>query len=147
MNDLSPAQRRHEKQRIIQRKHRRNRRLLFLSVIGVTSLSLFLGGCSKPVKATQLPDGTQRVKITVSHGYSPSQIEAEAGKPLKIEFYRDEDPNVHSCTQDVTVPSENVNLHLPVHESQIVEIKPPQGKGEVAFQCGMGMQKGKISFQ
>jgi Cu+-exporting ATPase len=128
------------------RRRARARRLLVLGMLPVACVALLLTGCSKPVKATLQPDGSQTVKVIVKGGFSPANIEAEANKPLKIEFYRDEDPNVHSCDQELLIPSENVNLHLPVHESQIVEIKP-QAKGEVEFQCGMHMFKGKVSFK
>jgi plastocyanin domain-containing protein len=109
-------------------------------------LVMCLSACaSKPVEATQNPDGTQSVKVLVKQGYQPSKIEAKAGKPLKVEFYRDEGEG-HSCDQDLVMPSENVNLHLPNRESQIVEIKA-QPAGEVAFYCGMKMMQGKITFK
>lgn len=128
-------------------RRRVRRRLFAVGTVLVTGLVLMMAGCSKPVKAIQQADGTQVVKVVVKGGYNPSTIEAKAGKPLKIEFYRDEDANVHSCAQDLVIPSENVNLHLPVRESQIVEIKPQAKGGEVPFQCGMSMMKGKIVFR
>jgi Cu+-exporting ATPase len=122
--------------------------LLTGSLLAVTAMSLLISGCaSKPVAATQGPDGVQVVKVVVKHGYSPNTIQAQAGKPLKIEFYRDEDPGAESCAKDLVIPSENVNIPLPAHESQIVEIKPQASGSEVDFQCGMHMMKGKISFK
>jgi plastocyanin domain-containing protein len=108
---------------------------------------LLISGCaSKPVSAVTGPNGVQTIKITVRHGYSPSRIEAKAGQPLKIEFYRDEDANAESCDKELVIPEDNVRLPLPSHESQIVEIKPHQ-PGEMEFHCGMNMMKGSITFK
>jgi len=113
----------------------------------LTGGALLVSGCaSKPVAAVEGPDGVQTAKVVVHHGYNPGTIEAKAGKPLKLEFYRDEEPEVESCDKDLVIPSENVSIPLPVHESQIVEIKP-HAAGEVEFKCGMNMMKGKIIFK
>ena len=122
--------------------------LLTSGFVALTGLVMLISGCaSKPVATTSEPDGTQVVKVLVKHGYSPNTIVAKAGQPLKIEFYRDEEPNSESCDKDLVIPSENVNIPLPARESQIVEIKPQTSGSEVAFQCGMNMMKGKISFK
>lgn len=123
--------------------------LLMGGFISLSTVVLLISGCaaSKPVATVPGPDGTQMVKVMVKHGYSPSVILAKAGQPLKIEFYRDEEPGTESCDKDLVIPSENVNIPLPPHESQIVEIKPQNAGSEVEFQCGMHMMKGKISFK
>lgn len=139
--------------RIVRRRSRGRAMTRFSILFGtgmacLTGIALLVSGCasSKPVAATEGPDGVQTVKVTVKHGYSPSVIEAKAGKPLKIEFYRDEEAGAESCDKDLVIPSENVSIPLPVHESQIVEIKP-HSTGEIGFQCGMNMMKGKIRFK
>src|SRR5262245_38177684 len=86
-------------------------RALTLGILAVLGGSLLLAGCSKPAKAKQQADGGQSIRVLVKDGYHPTHIEAQAGKPLKIEFYRDEDPAAHSCDADLVIPSENVNLH------------------------------------
>jgi plastocyanin domain-containing protein len=116
---------------------------LFLFSLGAL---LFASCAEQPVKATLGPDGVQTVKVIVQHGYKPSKIEASVGKPLRIEFLRKEDPGVSSCVEDLSIPSENINIHLPANESQIVEINP-QMPGEVQFECGMKMVKGTITFK
>lgn len=116
-----------------------------LLLLGI-SLVMGLSGCaSAPVKATLQPDGSQSAKIIVKDGYKPAEIVAEANKPLKVEFYRDEE-HEKSCDSELVIPSENVKLHLPIRESQIVEIKA-QPPGEVVFKCGMDMMHGKIAFK
>lgn len=109
-------------------------------------LTLTLFGCEeKPVEASLGADGVQTAKVTVKHGYHPAHIQAQAGKPLKLEFYRDEEQDA-SCVQDLVIPSENVNVHLPIHQSHIVNIKA-QPAGDIEFYCGMKMMKGKITFK
>jgi plastocyanin domain-containing protein len=138
-----------------QRRQARNgRTVLFrcgLLVSGCLTLvlsgALLISGCaSKPVSAKAGPDGVQTIKVVVRHGYTPSQIVAKAGQPLKIEFFRDEDANAESCDKELVIPEDNVRIPLPSHESQIVEIKPHQA-GEMNFHCGMNMMKGSITFK
>jgi plastocyanin domain-containing protein len=135
------------------RQKQRVRRLfrsgaLLMGVIGLLGVPalLMIGCASKPVSAISQPDGTQTIKVVVKQGYQPSHIEAKAGQPLKIEFYRDEEPGQHSCGDTLEIPAESVKLPLPARESQIVEIKPQQ-PGDMLFQCGMSMMKGKITFK
>lgn len=122
--------------------------LLGTGLACLTGIALLISGCasSKPVAAVEGPDGVQTVKVLVKHGYHPGTIEAKAGKPLKIEFYRDEEAGVESCDKDLVIPSENVSIPLPVRESQIVEIKS-HAPGEMEFRCGMNMMKGKVNFK
>lgn len=132
------------------RKRVKRLRLALLTgglLILLTVPALVIAGCaSKPVSAVAQPDGSQTVKVLVKQGYHPGHIEAQAGKPLKIEFYRDEEPGSHSCGEELEIPAENVKLPLPAREPQIVEIKP-QPPGEMTFRCGMNMMKGKITFK
>jgi plastocyanin domain-containing protein len=122
--------------------------LLSGGLVALTGVVMLISGCaSKPVAATPGADGVQVVKVLVKHGYSPSAIVAKAGQPLKIEFYRDEEPGAESCDKDLVIPSESVNIPLPPREAQIVEIKPQAPGSEVEFQCGMNMMRGKISFK
>ena len=134
------------KKKLIQLRMGRLLTLLTALCLGLGGPALLIGCASKPVKANSQADGVQMVRVVVNHGYQPSHIEAKAGQPLKIEFYRDEEPGQHSCGEVLEIPAEHVKLPLPSRESQIVEIKP-QGPGEIEFRCGMNMLKGKITFQ
>jgi plastocyanin domain-containing protein len=117
-------------------------------MVPATALGLMcaLTGCaSAPVQATLNPDGSQSAKVTVQMGYKPGNIVAEAGKPLKLEFYRDEEQK--GCDADLLIPSEAVSIHLPNRESRIVELKPHKAGDTVNFECGMHMMHGKIIFK
>lgn len=145
------------KSKAVQRKKQREKKILFrcglvLSVFMslISAVVLLISGCaaSRPVSAVENADGTQSAKVVVRHGYFPANIEAKAGKTLKVEFYRDEEPGAESCGQDLVIPSENVNMPLPAHQSQIIEIKPAdtQAPKPIEFHCGMNMMKGRITF-
>lgn len=137
-NDPRPKKSQRKKRTILQRL---GRSILLLSLVAF----LFTSCAERPVKAT-VQDGVQTVRVVVKHGYKPSKIEAKAGMPLRIEFIRKEKPGVASCGEDLSIPSENINIHLPANESQIVEIAP-QKPGNVTFECGMKMMKGTITFK
>jgi Cu+-exporting ATPase len=120
----------------------------FFKMLPVLSVALILGACaeSKPVSTTQLPDGTQMAHIQVKSGYHPDTIEAKAGKPLNLEFFRDEAEGVHSCDQVLLVPSEKIERPLPAQKLEKVLIPAHTAGTEVAFECGMKMMHGKIRF-
>lgn len=125
----------------------RMKSISFVSLGLLTTLGLLCGCASKPVSATEGPDGMQTVKVVVRGGYNPQEIVAKADKPLRVEFFRDEEPSQHSCGEEVVIPGENVKMKLPARESQIVEIKPQPSGSELAFKCGMDMLHGKITFK
>jgi Cu+-exporting ATPase len=117
-------------------------------LLPVLTLALAISACSqpKPVPATQLPDGTQMAHIQVKNGYHPSLIEAKAGKPLSLEFFRDEMPGVHSCDQVLSIPSEKITRPLSAQKLEKFIISAHPNGTEVDFECGMKMTHGKIRF-
>jgi plastocyanin domain-containing protein len=111
--------------------------------------ALLLSACSEPppVPTKQLSDGTQEISIQVKSGYHPSIIEAKPDKPLILKFFRDEATGVHSCDQELSIPSQKLKQPLPAQKEVSITI-PPQIKGaEVDFECGMKMMKGKIRYK
>lgn len=84
--------------------------------------------------------GVQVFNITVKGVYNPSVIEAKLGKPIKINFNRQESD---SCSQFVSFPDFKIRKELPENEIVTVEINPTN-KGEFKFMCDMGMYQGKL---
>lgn len=82
----------------------------------------------------------QEVDILVKGVYSPNVIEAELGKPLRINFNRDEET---SCSEYVIFEDFKIRKRLPSHQTTSVEFTPDK-KGEFDFTCSMGMYRGKI---
>ena len=84
--------------------------------------------------------GVQEVLIIVKGGYSPDLIIVEAEKPVRLNFRREE---TASCSEQVLFPDLGKQATLPPFETIQIEL-PPQKPGEHAFQCGMGMLRGKL---
>jgi Cu(I)/Ag(I) efflux system membrane fusion protein len=80
------------------------------------------------------------VKIRVKGGYTPDEIRVKAGRPLILQFYRDE---TSMCSREVVFPSLNIKRELPAWRTTEVRFTPPKA-GEIPFECGMGMLHGRI---
>ncbi|MBK7706850.1 MAG: cupredoxin domain-containing protein [Acidobacteria bacterium] len=57
-----------------------------------------------------------------------------------MEFTRVDDKN---CGDELVFPKLNIKKTLPVGEPVLVEFTPTES-GDLAFQCGMDMMRGKI---
>jgi Cupredoxin-like domain len=87
------------------------------------------------------PVARDAIKVTVSaSGYSPSRIDVERGRTVKLAFSRPEGGN---CGGTVRFPALNREYTLPVGGTVVVELTPTES-GELAFTCGMGMLKGVL---
>src|SRR2546430_5172818 len=64
------------------------------AIVWVLWYFLFSGG--KAVAATAGTEGVQEVRITVKGGYTPDTIVVQAGKPVRLQFYRDERSEEHT---------------------------------------------------
>lgn len=97
----------------------------------------------KAVRVQVSDGGTQEAVIKVKGGYSPDVLIFEAGKPIKLNFIREE---TASCTEEVVFSDFNKRETLTPYKSIPVELKIDK-PGEYGFQCGMGMVKGKLIVQ
>ncbi|NOX88543.1 MAG: cupredoxin domain-containing protein [Calditrichaeota bacterium] len=93
-------------------------------------------------KATriQTADGVQEALITVKGGYSPDIIVVKAGKPLRLNFIREE---TAACSEQVIFPDFKKQATLTPFKKIPVEFTPDK-PGEFEFQCAMGMLRGKL---
>lgn len=82
----------------------------------------------------------QEVDVLIKGVYAPNVIEAELGKPLRINFNRDEEVG---CSEYVIFPDFKIRKRLPAHEVTPVEFTPNK-TGEFEFSCSMGMYQGKL---
>lgn len=87
--------------------------------------------------------GVQEVKINVKGGYDPDVIVVRQGKPVRLHFNRQESA---MCSEMVVFDKINQSAKLPEGETVTVEFTPEQ-KGEIGFQCQMGMLRGKVVVQ
>jgi hypothetical protein len=84
-----------------------------------------------------LPAGPARVEVAAA-GFQPSRV--ELGDDHRIVFRRTSDA---TCATAVAFPDLGVEKQLPLNADVTVEL-PPTAKGELTFQCGMGMYRGKV---
>src|SRR5512135_3006543 len=92
------------------------------------------------VRAALTSGGYQEQMVLVKGGYTPDVIVVEPGKPVRLNFVRQESA---SCSEMVLLPAFNKNANLPEGETVAVEFLP-KDPGEYEFQCQMGMLRGKI---
>jgi plastocyanin domain-containing protein len=84
--------------------------------------------------------GVQEVKITVKGGYSPDVIVVKRGRPVRLDFYRDE---TASCSEQVVFGDFRIARDLPAFKTTTIELTPEK-PGEYTFTCGMNMMRGKL---
>ncbi len=95
---------------------------------------------SKSTVLSTSDEGVQEALITVKGGYSPDIIVVKAGKPVRLNFHREE---TALCSEQVIFSDFNKQATLTPFQSVAVEFTPEK-TGEYEFQCGMGMLKGKL---
>ena len=85
------------------------------------------------------PPGSVLVNVNMT-GFDPELIEAKAGQPLKLAFFR---PNEANCGREVVFPDLGIRKELPAGQTVVVDITPPKS-GPLVFECGMKMLKGQL---
>ncbi len=95
---------------------------------------------AKGARATTISGGYQEAMILVKGGYTPDVLVVEHGKPVRLNFRREE---TASCSEMVLFPDFNKSAKLPTGETVAIEFLPDQ-PGEYEFACQMGMFRGKL---
>lgn len=90
--------------------------------------------------ATTEGDGVQELRITVKGGYTPDTIVVRAGRPVRLQFYRDETAD---CSERVVFEDFGIDTALPAFQTTTIEFTPAAA-GEYRFRCGMNMLKGLL---
>ncbi|MCL5028485.1 MAG: cupredoxin domain-containing protein [Bacteroidetes bacterium] len=94
----------------------------------------------KGVKIQAATSGIQEAFITVKGGYTPDVLIFEAGKPIKLNFHREE---TASCTEEVIFSDFNKKAVLTPFKTIPIDLQADK-PGEYEFRCGMGMIRGKL---
>ena len=89
------------------------------------------------------PEGVQEVRILVKGGYDPDTIFVEAGRPVRLLFYRDE---TAECSSRVVFDRLGFDQPLPAFETTPVEFTPGE-PGDYPFRCHMDMLHGRVVAQ
>ena len=100
-------------------------------------------GERQAVAATELDGGVQEVRITVKGGYSPDTVVVKQGRPVRLDFFRDE---TSSCSEQVILGDFGIARDLPAYQTTAVEFTPDKS-GEFTWTCGMNMLRGRLIVQ
>ncbi len=84
--------------------------------------------------------GVQEATIKVKGGYEPNVLVVKKGKPVRLYFLRQESA---MCSEMVIFDKLSKSAKLPEGEPVTIEFTPQQ-RGEIPFQCQMGMLRGKV---
>ena len=103
----------------------------------------FLGPRPRSPGAKPAGSGVQEVRIVVKGGYDPDTILVEAGRPVRLLFYRDE---TAECSSRVVIDRLGLERELPAFETTPVEFTPGE-PGDYPFRCHMNMLHGRVVAQ
>ena len=95
---------------------------------------------SKGVRAAETSGGYQEAMILVKGGYTPDTIVVRAGRPVRLNFRREE---TAACSEKVIFADFGKSADLPTGETVPVEFLPKE-PGEYVFACAMGMFRGRL---
>ena len=92
------------------------------------------------VQAALTSSGYQEALILVKGGYTPDVIVVERGRPVRLNFRREE---TAACSEMVIFGDFNKSARLPTGETVPIELMPDK-PGEYEFACQMGMFRGRL---
>ena len=120
---------------------------ILVTVLGLAAIGFivwyFWMNRSAGTRAALASSGYQEAMILVKGGYTPDVILVERGKPVGLNFRREE---TASCSERVTLPDFDRSAELPTGEVVPLEFLP-EAPGEYEFSCQMGMFRGKVIVQ
>ena len=91
-------------------------------------------------RASETTGGYQEAMILVKGGYTPDTIIVRAGRPVRLNFRREE---TASCSDKVIFADFQKSAELPTGQTVAVEFLPKE-PGEFGFACPMGMFRGRL---
>ena len=95
---------------------------------------------STGVRAAEVSGGYQEAMILVKGGYTPDTVVVRHGKPVRLNFRREE---TASCSERVVFPDFGRSTMLPYGEHVLVEL-PAAPPGIYEFTCAMNMLRGTL---
>jgi plastocyanin domain-containing protein len=78
--------------------------------------------------------------ILVKGGYTPDTIIVRRGRPVRLNFRREE---TATCSDKVVFVDFQKSAELPTGQTVPIELLPKEA-GEFAFSCPMGMFRGRL---
>ena len=118
--------------------------LVVIGGVGLIALVLwYFFGEREATAAVVNEAGVQEIDVTVKGGYSPDVIVVDRGRPVRLNFRREE---TSSCSEQVVLGDFGIARDLPAFKTTPVEFTPEKS-GEFPFTCGMNMLHGKLIVQ
>jgi plastocyanin domain-containing protein len=118
--------------------------LVVIGGIGLIAMVLwYFFGEREATAAVVNEAGVQEIDVTVKGGYSPDVIVVDRGRPVRLNFRREE---TSSCSEQVILGDFGIARDLPAFKTTPVEFTPEKS-GEFPFTCGMNMLHGKLIVQ
>lgn len=115
--------------------------IVVIGGIGLIALVLwYFFGEREATAAVVNEAGVQEIDVTVKGGYSPDVIVVDRGRPVRLNFRREE---TSSCSEQVILGDFGIARDLPAFKTTPVEFTPEKS-GEFPFTCGMNMLHGKL---
>jgi plastocyanin domain-containing protein len=106
----------------------------------MAAVAWFFFGERQKAVAQAAPGGVQLLHVTVKGGYSPDTLVVKRGKPVRIEFDRQE---ASSCSDTVVFGDFGISRPLPAFKTAAVQFTPEKA-GTYEFTCGMNMMRGRL---
>lgn len=112
-----------------------------MGLLLIAGIAWFFWGSKKSGSQAEVSaSGYQEATIRVKGGYTPDVIVVQSGKPVRLEFVREEKA---SCSEMVVFPDFQKSVMLPVGKKVTVELLPNRA-GSYPFTCQMGMYRGTL---
>lgn len=117
---------------------------VLVTVAGLTLVAgivwFFWGPRKEGYRAELSPAGYQEAVIRVKGAYSPDTIVVRAGRPVRLNFRREESA---ACSEMVVFADFGKSAKLPEGETVPIEFLPGE-PGTFEFTCGMAMLRGRV---
>ena len=117
---------------------------IFVTTLGLAAIAFivwfFWMSKKTGTRAAVTSSGYQEAMVLVKGGYTPDVIVVEHGKPVRLNFLREESA---SCSEMVVFADFNKSAQLPEGQTVPIEFLPDKA-GEYEFACQMGMFRGKL---
>lgn len=109
-------------------------------VLLIAAVARFFFGTRQRVIAQSGAGGLQVLRVTVRGGYSPDTLVVKRGRPVRIDFDRQESA---SCSDTVVFGDFGISQALPAFRTTPVRLTPAKA-GTFEFTCGMNMLRGRL---
>jgi Cu+-exporting ATPase len=114
-------------------------------VLGVAAIAwelwYFLAPPARVAPASR--GGVQEIRVTVRQGFEPDVIPVEAGRPVRLTFYRDE---TAACSGELIFDTLGLHRPLPAYQNTVVEFTPTH-PGDYPFRCAGAPLAGRVVAQ